>query len=112
MSDVQVDSGRRGGRAARRAQRDAPLPQNQRPVWPGMEGGNYRALTDADIQKIHAAELEMLSGIGLADAIPTVIEACTSAGAESDSHGRLVFPRSLVEDTIAKAARQFMLYGQ
>src|SRR5215510_1920826 len=112
MSDVQVDSGRRGGRAARRAQRAAPLPQNQRPVWPGMEGGNYKALRDEDIQKIHGAVLEVLENIGLADAIPTCIEACTAAGAELDSHGRLVFPRSLVEDTIAKAARQFVLYGQ
>jgi trimethylamine---corrinoid protein Co-methyltransferase len=112
MSDVQVDSGRRGGRAARRAQRAAPLPQNQRPVWPGMEGGNYKALKDEDIQKIHSAVLEVLANIGLADAIPTCIEACTAAGAEYNDKGRLTFSRSLVEDTIAKAARQFVLYGQ
>ena len=57
MSDIQVDSGRRGGRAARRALRAAPLAQNQRPVWPGMEGGRYKPLKDEDIQKIHQAAL-------------------------------------------------------
>ncbi len=91
MSDIQVDSGRRGGRAARRAQRAAPLPQNQRPVWPGMEGGNYKALKDEDIQKIHHAVLDVLANIGLADAIPTCIEACTAAGAEYNDKGRLTF---------------------
>jgi trimethylamine--corrinoid protein Co-methyltransferase len=103
---------RRGGREARRAMRAAPLPENERPVRPGLEGGRYKALTDADVLKIHRAALTILSEIGMADAIPSGIEAMTAAGAKMNSNGRLTFSQSLVEDTLAKAARRFPLYAQ
>jgi trimethylamine---corrinoid protein Co-methyltransferase len=113
MSDVKVDaSGRRGGREARRAARAAPLAANQRPVWAGMEGGRFRPLTDIDVEKIHRAALDVLEQIGMADAIPSCIEVCTAAGAILNDQGRLIFPRALVEDTLAKAARRFPLHGQ
>ncbi len=106
------DSVRRGGREARRAARAAPLPENQQPVRAGMEGGRYLPLSPADIQKIHHTALDILEQIGLADAIPTGIEAMTKAGAKLTDKGRLLFPRALVEDTLAKAARKFPLHGQ
>jgi trimethylamine--corrinoid protein Co-methyltransferase len=112
MSEVEGRSARRGGREARRAMRAAPLPENQRPVWPGLEGGRYKPLTDADVQKIHRAALDVLETIGLADAIPSGIEVMTAAGAKLNDNGRLTFPRALIEDTIAKAARRFPLHGQ
>src|SRR5690242_502126 len=118
MSDVQAEAprpeagARRGGREARRALRAAPLPQNERPVRAGMEGGRYKPLSDGDILKIHNTALDILEQIGLADAIPTGIEYMTRAGAILGSNGRLTFPRSLVEDTIAMAARRFPLCGQ
>jgi trimethylamine--corrinoid protein Co-methyltransferase len=118
MSDVQADAprpeigARRGGREARRALRAAPLPQNERPVRAGMEGGRYKPLSDGDILKIHNTALDILEQIGLADAIPTGIEYMTKAGAKLTDKGRLIFPRSLVEDTLAIAARNFPLYGQ
>ena len=60
MSDVKVESaGRRGGRDARRALRTAPLAVNQRPVRPGLEGGRYKPLDDADIVRIHQAALDV-----------------------------------------------------
>ena len=74
MSDVKADAGRRGGREARRALRAAPLPHNQRPVWPGLEGGRFKPLSDEDVLKIHHAALDVLEQIGLADAIPSCIE--------------------------------------
>src|SRR5262250_3896588 len=113
MSEVKVETaGRRGGRDARRALRAAPLAANQRPVRPGLEGGRYKPLEDADILRIHQAALDVLEQIGLADAIPSCIEVCTAAGAKLTKSGRLIFPRALVEDTIAKAARRFPLCGQ
>src|SRR5215468_10756347 len=112
MSEVKVEAGRRGGREARRAQRAAPLPSNQRPVRPGLEGGRYRPLSDEDVLKIHHAALDVLEQIGLADAIPSCIEVCTAAGAILNDKGRLLFPRAVVEDTLAKAARRFPLCGQ
>ena len=48
MSDT-IHTSRRGGREARRIMRAQPLPENQRPVWPGMEGGRYKPLTESDI---------------------------------------------------------------
>lgn len=117
MSDAKVEAGRaeagrRGGREARRAQRAAPLPSNQRPVWPGLEGGRYKPLTDEEVLKIHNAALDVLEQVGLADAIPSCIEVCTAAGAILNDKGRLLFPRAVVEDTLAKAARRFPLHGQ
>ena len=106
------DTRRRGGRQARRAERSQPLADTIRPVWPGLEGGRYKPLDEADIPKVHRAALDVLETIGFADAIPSCIEVTTARGAFLNEHGRLCFPRALVEDTIAKAARHFPLFGQ
>ena len=111
MSDVQLSS-RRGGRAARRAMRAEPLADNVRPVRPGLESGRYRPLDDAAVEKVHQMALKLLSEVGLADAIPSCIEVLTAAGCTMTDKGRMLFPRSLVEDTLAKAARHFPLYAQ
>ena len=104
--------GRRGGRAARQALRAAPIPEEQRPVQPGMEGGRYKPLTEAEVLRIHEAVLDVLERIGLSQAIPSCVELITQAGGKLDQHGRLLFPRALVEDTIANAARNIVLHGQ
>jgi trimethylamine---corrinoid protein Co-methyltransferase len=99
-------------RDARRAMRAAPLPDNLKPVHPGMEGGRYRPLNDADVLKIHRAALRLLEEVGLADAPPSGVEYLTRAGCHLSEHGRLLFPAALVEDTVAQAARHFVLHGQ
>ena len=69
MSAILEKTNPRGGaRDARRAARSAPLPDSLRPVRPGMNGGAYKALSDADVVKIHNAALDALENIGLADA--------------------------------------------
>ena len=103
---------RRSGRDLRRAQRAAPLPDNLRPVQPGLLGGNYRPLSDGAVLKIHETAMRLLAEIGLADAPPSGVEILTRAGCTLSEHGRLLFPRALVEDTLAKAARHFVLHGQ
>ena len=87
MSVVQAENARRGGREARRALRAAPLALNERPVWPGMNGGNFKPLTEADQQRIHQAALDVLEQIGFADAIPSGIEAMTRVGAKLGATG-------------------------
>jgi trimethylamine--corrinoid protein Co-methyltransferase len=77
-----------------------------------MAGGWYKPLSDADVLKIHNAALDVLETIGLCDAIPSCIEAVTAAGGSLDDQGRLLFPRALIEDTLAKAARNFTLHAQ
>ena len=58
------DGGRRGGREARRQLRAAPLEAALRPVRPGLEGGRYKPLSEADIKTIHEAALDVLERIG------------------------------------------------
>src|SRR5258705_12740851 len=111
MSIVQAESARRGGREARRALRAAPLAMNERPVWPGMNGGNFKPMSETDLKRIHQAALDVLEQGGFADAIPSGIEAMTRGGAQLGSNRRLTFPRALVEDTIPIAARQCSLCG-
>ena len=117
MSVSEIDAparegGRRGGRDSRVAARSRPLGNDERPVWPGLPGGKFKVLSDAEIQKIHHSVLDVLEQIGFADAIPSTADYLTKAGAVMGGDGRIRFPRALVEDVIAKAARRFPLYGQ
>ena len=48
----------------------------------------------------------------MADAPPSGVELLTAAGAQINDTGRIIFPRSLVEDVIASAGRHFVLHGQ
>ncbi len=98
-----------GGRAGRRALRQAPLATEHRPVRPGLPGGAFKPLSDTELERIHHAVLDVLEHIGLADAIPSCIERVTAAGGRVSDAGRLVFPRALVEDTVASAGRNFTL---
>lgn len=82
------------------------------PVWPGLVGGRYRPLTHPEMERIHSTVLDVMEQIGFADPIPSMIELVTAAGGWLDSDGRLHYPRSLVEDVIARAPRGFVLPGQ
>ena len=104
--------GRRGGRAARRKLRATPIPEEERPVHPGLESGRYKPLTESEVRRIHGAALDVLENIGLSQAIPSCIDLLTGVGARVDEYGRIRLPKSLVEDTVANAARDFMLCGQ
>ena len=103
---------RSGGRAARKALRAAPLTEDVRPIRPGMEGGQYKPLTDTDVAKIHEAALTAMETIGFADAPPSGIKILTDAGAILGDDGRIRIPRSLVEDTLAIAAKKVTLYSR
>ena len=102
----------RGGRAARVAERAAPLADNLRPIRPGMPGGQYKPLTEPGMARIHEAALEALEQIGLSQAPPSGVELLTGAGAVLGDDGRIRFPRALVEDMLAKAARNITLHAR
>lgn len=74
-----------------------------------MKGGWYRPLDDAAVLRIHEAALEALETIGLSQAPPSGVEAMVSAGAQLGDDGRLRYPRALVEDMVAKAAKNITL---
>ena len=105
-------SRRSGGRAARVALRAAPLADDIRPVRAGMKGGWYRPLEEAAVLRIHDAALEALETIGLSQAPASGVEAMVAAGAVQGDDGRLRYPRALVEDMLAKAARNITLHGR
>ncbi len=103
---------RGGGRAARVATRMAPLADDLRPVRAGLPGGQYNPLTEAGVLRIHEAALDALEQVGLSQAPPSGAAAMVKAGAILGDDGRLRFPRALVEDMVAIAARAFPLYGR
>lgn len=112
MNKPNRSAARTGGRSARRAARATALPDHLRPVRAGMEGGSLKALSDAEVLRIHGAALDALEQIGLADAPDSGVELLTGAGAVQGDDGRIRFPRSLVEDMLAKANRSITLCGR
>lgn len=105
-------SRRSGGRAARKAIREAPLTDDVRPIRPGMEGGRYKPLSEEQVEQIHEAALKALETIGLADAPDSGVAYLTGAGAVQGDDGRIRFPRSVVEDALAKACKKITLHGR
>jgi trimethylamine--corrinoid protein Co-methyltransferase len=119
MTDETIDAAcapvrarRAGGRAARAAERAAPLAESLRPVRAGLEGGQYRPLSEAGVERIHRAALDALEQIGLANAPASGVAILTGAGAVQGEDGRIRFPRALVEDMLAVAARGITLCGR
>ena len=102
--------GARRGRQARMAARAAPA--TERAVYPGVLGGHYKPLSDADVARIHHAALDILERIGMAEAGPQVTELALAKGATVNERGRLCFPAALVEDLLAGAARDIVLHGR
>ena len=78
----------------------------------GMSGGQYKPLTETGIAQIHSAALDALEQIGLSQAPPSGVKLLTEAGAIQGDDGRIRFPRSLVEDMLAVAARNITLHGR
>ncbi|MBC8038731.1 MAG: trimethylamine methyltransferase family protein [Rhizobiales bacterium] len=112
MNIVEDLSRRRGGREARKTLRSRPIPMAEAAVRPGMQGGQYKPLSDLDMRRIHETALRLLETVGLGQAIPTCIEAMTARGCFMNAKGRLCIPGSLVEDTLANCARNFVLHGR
>jgi len=100
---------RAGGREARKAARAAD--EGGKVVRPGLPGGNYKPLSESDVQRIHGAALDVLENIGIGDPIPGILDAVLPKGCILGDDGRLRFPRSLVEDAIAKTPKSYTLHA-
>jgi trimethylamine--corrinoid protein Co-methyltransferase len=100
---------REGGRAARQSARPEGARQA---VGPGVLGGAYRPLSDRDLQRIHATVLDVLEKVGMGDPPAAVQALALAKGCRLTERGRLCFPRSLVEDVIAQAGRNFTLHAR
>lgn len=103
---------RRGtARRVKLAQR-ATGPTRDFAIRAGFLGGRYKALSATELTQVHAAVLDVLANIGMADLIPEIQQLALEQGCTLNEHGRLCFPKSLVEDIIAGAARAFPLYAR
>ncbi len=72
-------------------------------------GGAYKPLATSDIERIHATALDVLENLGMANPRPILRDHALARGCTIDDKGRLHFPRGLVEDVVADAARGFVL---
>lgn len=103
---------RAGGRKARVELRSSPLAEDVKPVRAGLEGGQYRPLSDEDIALIDESVYRILAEVGFAQATPHCIEVCTAFGAELGDDGRLRMSRAVVDKALSMCAREVTLYGQ
>lgn len=97
----------RRGRKARHAN-----PPKASAIHPGMRGGQYRPLSDADVLRVSDAVFDVLENIGMGTPIPVLVEHALPRGCHLNEHGRLCFPRSLVEDVIASTPKAFPFMGR
>lgn len=98
---------RRPGRAARLAAAPAPPA-----VQAGLEGGRFRPLDDAGLARINDAVMHVLEHIGIGDPIPILQERALARGCRINEHGRLCYPRALVEDVIAGTPKTIRFAGR
>ena len=94
-------------RHARIEPADAPAP-----LWRGLEGGRFHPLSEPEITAVHRAVLDLLENLGLTQASASMIERVCQHGGRLTDDRRLLFPRALVEESIASARRQIVLHGQ
>ncbi len=105
-------SRRAGGRKSRVALRSAPLSGDLKPVLPGESGGNYKPLSETEVDELLENSFRILSEIGFSQATPHCIETCRSAGAVLGGDGRLKMPKEVVERAIESAEKNLVLCAQ
>jgi trimethylamine--corrinoid protein Co-methyltransferase len=87
--------------------------RNQNNFPGGLEGGQYRPLSQADVHLIHTSALDILEKAGVEVNSPIALELLAEAGARLDrSTSRAWLSRSMVEDAIASAPSQVTLCGR
>ena len=113
MDDIPMKRNRRsGGRSARKLKRAAPLPDNIKPIGPGMIGGTYKPLSQSDISAIEQTIFQLLNEVGLSQAPDTGISAMLNYGAFLGDDQRLKFPENVVRKAIGDTHKNIMLFGQ
>jgi trimethylamine--corrinoid protein Co-methyltransferase len=79
----------------------------------GLDGGQYRPLTDSDIRSMHEAIVRILSEIGIKVANRKGFERFKEKGLKTDDEKQLVYiPQGFLEDCIDAAPSELVLYGR
>lgn len=72
-----------------------------------------KVLTDKQVECIHNNSIRILEKIGVQVSHKEVLEKFKEAGANVDDHAqRIKIPEKLVMDSIARAGKQFIIYGR
>lgn len=83
------------------------------PLPPGLEGGQYRPLTEAGVQRIHEAALSILERTGVQVVESECRQILGAAGAQVDrARDRVFIPGGMVERALQTANRDVVLYSK
>ena len=99
-----------GGRKQRLARQH--MKTDNEAVRGGLLGGSYSPLSKIDMDNINEAALTVLEKTGIADHFEELLDLTLPNGAFLNNHGRLCFSRSLMEDILANAAKEFYVYAR
>ncbi len=100
-------------REVRRRDRRERGPRKMNALPPGLEGGLYKPLTEADIQRIHEAALTVLERTGVEIVESECRHILEQAGATVDqARNRVFVSRSLVEAALKTVNRDVVLYSK
>jgi len=79
----------------------------------GLDGGQYRPLSDSDVRKLHQAIVRIMSEIGIKVANRKAFELFKSKGIKTDEEKQLVFiSEGLLEDCIDAAPSELILHAR
>lgn len=106
---VETSSRRSGGRASRVKQRRAPPAIN--PCPPGQIGGQFKPLSEPEIEQIYSVALRLLAELGMGEVPPRLEEQLLKCGA-TKADDRVLLPNELVQKTVEMAASRFTLHGR
>ena len=100
-------------RENRRRDRRERVPRKISNLPPGLEGGLYKPLSEAGVQRIHQAALSVLEGTGIEVVESECRQILEEAGARVDkARNRVFFPAGLVEASMKRANRNVVFYSK
>ncbi|MEM7120673.1 MAG: trimethylamine methyltransferase family protein [Pseudomonadota bacterium] len=111
MTNAGTATKRQGGRQARRLQRKETAERTTMETGTKL-GSRFAPLSDSDVLRIHQAALDLLERIGMAQPTERVAAVALANGCSLSETGRLLFPRLLVEDVLARAATSVVVHGR
>ena len=79
--------------------------------YQGLVTRSYQPLSKSDINRIHEASLTVLERTGIQLGNSEARDLFVEAGAQADGD-RVLIPRGMVEDALAKACKSFVLAGR
>lgn len=107
-----VEQTTRRGRNARMERRQQAKEDTSNSKWMGVSGGQFKPLSTEDIEAIHSAVLDLLENPGLSQAPQCMIDIVTANGGKFTDEERLLFPRSMINDTLAGVRRDVTLWSR